>query len=59
MMRDVRNLFKSNLFILLFALLLDLALFGLSFVFLGKIEFGVEVFIIPILCLLFGPYAAL
>ena len=58
-MKGIRNLFKSNLFILLFALLLDLVIFGLSFVFLGKVEFGVEVFIIPIICLLFGPYAAL
>lgn len=58
-MKDIRNLFKSNLFILLFALLLDLAIFGTSFVVLGKVEFGVEVFIIPIICLLFGPYAAL
>ena len=58
-MKGIRNLFKSNLFILLFALLLDLTIFGLSFVFLGKVEFGAEVFIIPIICLLFGPYAAL
>ena len=58
-MIGIRNLFKSNLFILLFALVLDLTIFGLSFVFLGKVEFGAEVFIIPIICLLFGPYAAL
>ena len=58
-MIGIRNLFKSNLFILLFALVLDLTIFGLSFVFLGRVEFGVEVFIIPIICLLFGPYAAL
>lgn len=58
-MANIRNLFKSRVFILLFSMFVYFIVVGSISAIFGFWESGSEVFIVPILSLLFGPFAAL
>ncbi|WP_295114055.1 PP2C family protein-serine/threonine phosphatase [uncultured Methanobrevibacter sp.] len=58
-MVNVRNLLLSKKFILLFSILMEFITMVFAFIVLGGFEFAADIFVIPILCVIWGPFAAL